>query len=81
MHACMVHGACSFSSCRRVVYSSTRRQNTVRVAANVPHRLRKNPFPRTRPEYRPLMRPSFHSTDIIVGFLRVTQMVLLYVGV
>jgi hypothetical protein len=46
-----------------------------------PASLVQNPFSRTPPEYRPLMRPSYHSTDIIVGFLRVTQIVLLSVGV
>ena len=76
MHACMVHAHSLLVVVSCIVASAD--TDTVRAAANVPHRLRKIHFPEHPPEYRPLMRPSSHSTDIIVGFLRVTQIDFLY---
>jgi hypothetical protein len=70
-------GACPFSSCRRVASADRHRSRSRECPAS----LEQNPFSRTPPEPRPLMRPYFRSTDIIVGFLRVTQIVLLSAGV
>lgn len=52
------------------VVVADRQTDTVRVAANVPHRLN----PCVPPLVRKCVRP-LYSTDIIVGFLRVTQIV------
>ena len=74
--ACPISSRCRVVSC--IVASAN--GHGIRADRECPASLVQNPFSRAHlGASRPLMRPSFHSTDIIVGFLRVTLFVVLFI--